>query len=261
MATVSNETKTTQPDTAMPSLIRVLDTADTMPGAAELRAHTYDLLALAPGQAVVDVGCGTGRAVAELADRGTRPIGIDISEQMITTARRRWPKQDFRLGSADAPLPLADNSVAGYRADKVLHELPDPRRPLTEARRVLVAGGRIILVGQDWDAFIIDSDQPNLTRTLVQARADTIPNPRAARQYRNLLLDAGFSHVTVEVRTPMFTDAAMLPLLTDLAESASAAGHISRDQTDTWIAEQTRRAHDGRLFMAIPLFLAAATRP
>ncbi|WP_433762573.1 hypothetical protein [Nocardia sp. CA-135398] len=52
-------------------------------------------------------------------------------------------------------------------------------------------GGRIVLAGQDWDAFVIDSDTPDLTRTIVAARADTITNPRAARRYRNLLLDAG----------------------------------------------------------------------
>lgn len=255
---MSNDT-TTGPDTMAP-LIELLDAADAMPGAAELRTHSYDMLHLAPGQGVVDVGCGAGRAVAELADRGAQPVGVDVSEQMITMARRRWPGQDFRLGTAEQ-LPLTDGSVAGYRADKVFHELAEPARALGEAWRVLVAGGRIVLLGQDWDAFVIDSDDPELTRTIVHARADTIPNPRAARRYRALLLDAGFVEVTIEVRSTVFTDTTMLPILNGLAHAADAAGAISRDQADTWMAEHTLRAQTGRLFLALPLFLAVATRP
>ncbi|MEU8149944.1 hypothetical protein [Nonomuraea sp. NPDC048901] len=53
-------------------------------------------------------------------------------------------------------------------------------------------GGRIVLIGQDWDTLVIDSDDPALTRTIVHARADQVTSPRAARSYRNLLLDAGF---------------------------------------------------------------------
>jgi hypothetical protein len=41
---------------------------------------------------------------------------------------------------------------------------------LAEARRVLVPGGRIVLIGQDWDTFAIDSDdQPSLVRSCTRA--------------------------------------------------------------------------------------------
>lgn len=242
------------------SLIRMLDAADSMPGAVKLRTLSYELLGLAPGQAVVDVGCGPGRAVAELAERGARPVGVDVNEQMLAAARQRWPARDFRLAGAD-DLPLADGSVAGYRADKVFHELADPDRALAEAKRVLAVGGRIVLLGQDWDCVVIDSDDPQLTRTIVHARADMVTNPRVARRYRNLLLDNGFVNVAIDVHTPASTGATMLPMLTGLAEGAHRTGAISRDQADTWIADQTERAHADRLFLVIPFFVASATRP
>lgn len=233
------------------SLIALLDRADVLPGAAELRARTYDLLH--PGSPVVDVGCGAGRAVAELNERGVRAIGVDISEQMVAAARTRWPGGDFRLGDAYR-LPLGDGEVAGYRADKVFHDLDAPARALAEARRVLAPGGRVVLVGQDWDTIVIDSDFPLVTRNIVHARAVATTNPRAARQYWALLLDAGSSEVTVEVHTAVFTDAAMLPMLTGMAEVARAGGVDTR----AWLAEQTERARAGRLFVAVPLFVAAA---
>ncbi|WP_205826031.1 methyltransferase domain-containing protein [Microbispora catharanthi] len=241
-------------------LIRLLDVADASAGAAALRARSYELLHIAPGVRAVDVGCGTGRAVAEMNERGAEAVGIDASVQMIDEGRRRRPDLDLRVGDA-YELSLPDGSVAAYRADKVYHELDDPAKALGEAFRVLTPGGRIALIGQDWESFIIDSDTPAITRTIVQARADTVPNPRAARRYRNLLLDAGFEDVAVEVRTGIFTDATMLPMLSGIAEGASAAGALDREQADMWTAEQATRAKAGRLFLAIPLFLASAGRP
>ncbi|MCK2217104.1 methyltransferase domain-containing protein [Actinomadura sp. ATCC 31491] len=240
-------------------LIKLLDLADALPAAVRLRARSYDLLRLRPGDHAVDVGCGAGRAVAELNDRKVTAIGVDVSEEMIDVARRRRPDADFRVGDA-CRLPLRDHEVAGYRADKVFHELGDPARALAEAARVLAPGGRIVLVGQDWDAFVIDSHQPGLTRTIVRARADLTAAPRAARGYRNLLLDAGFGEVDVEVHVGLCTDRTMLRMLTGLAEAVHAAGVITREQHDAWVAEQVRRAEQDRLFLALPLFVASATR-
>ncbi|MGP3918422.1 methyltransferase domain-containing protein [Nonomuraea sp. 10N515B] len=265
---------------SMTELIQLLDAADAMPAADALRARSYELLDLQDGAGVVDVGCGAGRAVGELAERGARAIGVDLSEEVIAVARGRWPDADFRVGDA-CDLPLKDGEVAGYRADKVFHLLPDgaarkagesegranggrskrdhghAAKALAEARRVLVPGGRVVLVGQDWDTQVIDSDDPALTRAIVHARADLIPNPRVARRHRNLLLDAGFDDVTVEVHTAVFTDATMVPLLARTAAAVRAAGAITAEQESVWVAEQAERARSGRMFLALPLFMAA----
>ncbi|QFY07664.1 methyltransferase domain-containing protein [Nonomuraea phyllanthi] len=242
------------------SLIRRLDVAEALPGAAALRARTYQLLALPAGAGVVDVGCGAGRAVAELAGRGARAVGVDLGEEMIAVARHRWPEADLRVGDA-CDLPLEDGAVAGYRADKVFHDLAEPEKALAEAARVLVPGGRIVLAGQDWDTIVVDSDDPALTRTVVHARADQVPNPRAARRSRNLLLDAGFEEVEVEVHTGVFTDGTMLPMLTGFAAAARAGGAITAGQEAAWVAEQAERARTGRMFLALPIFLTSARLP
>ncbi|MFI5875351.1 methyltransferase domain-containing protein [Streptomyces sp. NPDC051445] len=241
-------------------LIALLDAADALPGVKELRSRSYELLRVEPGTSVVDVGCGAGRAVAELAERGVTAVGVDPDERMIAVARGRWPEADFRVADAYA-LPLADSSVDGCRADKVFHELAEPARALAEAQRVLVPGGRIVLIGQDWDAYVIDSSDPDLTRTIVHARADLTRAPGVARRYRNLLLEAGFHEVTVEVHTGVFTGSVMLPVLVGLAEGACSSGAVTRERTDTWIAEQRARADADRLFLALPIFVAAAIAP
>lgn len=96
----------------------------------------------------------------------------------------------------------------------------------------------IVLIGQeDCDTFVIDSDQPDLTRTIVHARADLTANPRAARGYRNLLLDAGFREVEVEVHVGVVTDQTMLGVLTGIAEAVHVAGIITQEQYDAWTSD------------------------
>ncbi|GCE02419.1 methyltransferase domain-containing protein [Embleya hyalina] len=256
------------------TLLARLDAVDARPDAVRLRARTYALLAEAEAEAggaggedgdapfgpVLDVGCGAGLAVAELAARGVRAVGLDLDPRMLAAAELRHPTGEFRRGDAHAP-PFADASFGGYRADKVLHESADPAAVVAQARRVLRPGGRIVLTGQDWDTILVDAADPALTRTLVHARADRVPGPRTARRYRALLLDAGFRDVRVEVDTWVVVDGSLLPLLVGLAESARANGTITADGCRAWIADQRERANADRSFVAVPMFVAAGTRP
>ncbi|MGW7526984.1 methyltransferase domain-containing protein [Streptomyces sp. NPDC054783] len=114
------------------------------PAAERLRRHSYALLRPRPGAPVVDVGCGTGGAVAEPAERGARagrsggrdrPRRADAHERPPT-----GPDADLRQADAYA-LPPADGSMLARRAGKVFHELAEPARALGEARRVLRAAG------------------------------------------------------------------------------------------------------------------------
>lgn len=237
--------------TDMATLLKRLDTVDALPEAARLRDRGYDLLRLQLGGAVLDAGCGSGRAVYELSQRGMRGSGIDPSEQMIDAARERWPGMDFRRASAER-LPFGDGELDGYRADKVLHVLPDPAEAIGEARRVLRPGGRILLVGPDWDLMAIDADDHDLTRRIVRARAAAMPSPNIARGYANLLRDSGFTDVAVEVHTTF------PPPEVVLAGLSQTAAEIPGSQD--WFTDQHTRTTTNRSIIAIPIFLATATR-
>ncbi|MFJ8441579.1 methyltransferase domain-containing protein [Kitasatospora griseola] len=246
-------------------LLALLDAVDSTPESAALRARSFDLLAVGPGTRLVDVGCGGGLAVAEAARLGAEAVGVDADPRMVAAARQRWPGGTFTVGDACA-LPFADGSLTAYRADKVYHELPDPAAAAAEAHRVLAPGGHIALLGQDWDALIVDADDAELTRALVRARAARIPHPRVARRIRNLLLDAGFREVRVEVRTEVFTDGTALRMLTGLAaalpraDPGTGAGSDTGPDVERWLAEQRHRAAEGRAFVAVPIVLAAGVR-
>ncbi len=95
-----------------------------------------------------------------------------------------------------------------------------------------------------------------------RAQSDTITNRWIGRRYHNLLLDAGFVDVVVEAKTGIYTEYAQVgAVLPSIANAGVAAGTVTREQADVWLAEQERRGREGRFFEAMPLFLASGRRP
>jgi SAM-dependent methyltransferase len=100
---------------------------------------------LAPaGKTLVDVGCGGGALVRELAARGARPIGVEISDAQLARARASddGAQARYLVGRAEA-LPLPDASVDGVVFMRSLHHVPVDAMPaaLMQARRVLAPAG------------------------------------------------------------------------------------------------------------------------
>ncbi len=156
-------------------LIAFLAWADAKPDVIRRRAKSYELLRARSGTAIADVGCGIGTVLTDLVALGARAIGVDFSEAMVREAARRVPDAELHVADANA-LPLEDRSLSGYRAERVYQHLPDPAAALAEAMRILEPRGRIVLVDQDWDAFVVDGDDRDATRAMLRGFADSIPN-------------------------------------------------------------------------------------
>jgi ubiquinone/menaquinone biosynthesis C-methylase UbiE len=119
-----------------------------------LRARLADLARLAPGDAVLDVGCGTG-TLAIVAKRrvGARGAvyGVDASPEMVARAARKAARAgvdvSIQLARAEA-LPFPDARFDVVLSTLMLHHLPAPTRArlATEIRRVLKPGGRVLAV-------------------------------------------------------------------------------------------------------------------
>jgi ubiquinone/menaquinone biosynthesis C-methylase UbiE len=217
-------------------------------------------LRLGAGDTCVDVGCGDGSAVAALTRAHVKAIGVDPDPAMIAVARARTPGAVFHVARSDE-LPLEDESVDGYRAANLFHLLPDPLSTLTEARRVLRPGGRIALIGQDYGFLMLDSDNQDLTDVIGLGLESRSVAPRAARSYRDLLLDTGFREVEVLVHTRVTTD--YRQLADNLAEAAAAAVEkalITREDADGWLAEQADRGRRDRFLGIAPILVVTGTR-
>jgi SAM-dependent methyltransferase len=106
-------------------------------------------LGLRAGQAALDLGCGTGRALPHLrraVGPGGAVLGLDLTPEMLAAARRHGRDADALLVLADARrLPLRSGSVDAAFAAGLLPHLPDPAHGLTELARVVRPGGQLAL--------------------------------------------------------------------------------------------------------------------
>ena len=168
--------------------------ADTYDAAAVLQREIadrllerLDVVRLKP-RVILDIGCGTGYDVRELAKRYPRAhiLGLDIAETMARRARGKsglWNRMTgrcvFSCGDAER-LPLAPDSVDMIVSNLTL-QWCDPRAVFAEAGRVLRPGGTMILI-----------------ETLGTGReTPEPPGPVLAEFYRWLVAEHGFSSTYV----------------------------------------------------------------
>ena len=115
-----------------------------------LSAQLADLAGIAPGQRVLDVGCGPGALTTELVERlGVASVAaVDPSESFVAAARARLPEVDIRESSAEQ-LPFSDDEFDAALAQLVVHFMSDPVAGLAEMRRVTRPGG--VVAACVWD--------------------------------------------------------------------------------------------------------------
>jgi SAM-dependent methyltransferase len=151
-----------------------------LPSAPPTDTEMLQRLVEPAGKDVADVGCGGGALVRDLAAAGARPIGIEISEEQLATARARDNGTGARylVGRAEA-LPLDDGSVDVVVFMRSLHHVPPEhlRDGLREARRVLRPGGAVYVAEPlaEGDFFALTSlveDELEVRRAAQAALAD-----------------------------------------------------------------------------------------
>jgi ubiquinone/menaquinone biosynthesis C-methylase UbiE len=121
-----------------------------------------------PGDRVLDVACGAGGLVLEVAPRVERAVGVDLSDGMLGIARsrlsaareaQRLDNVELLQGPSDA-LPFADRTFTALVCTTALHHFPDPQRSIDEMARVLECGGRLVIGDACRDSLVTKIADP-----------------------------------------------------------------------------------------------------
>lgn len=111
------------------------------------REYIDAVLSAAPiGSTILDMGCGTGRPMAEyIVSQARRVLGVDQSEEMLAIARQRLPSEQWVLSSMEVYEP-----GEGYRGallwDSLFHVRRTEHEPIVrKVVRGLPSGGRLML--------------------------------------------------------------------------------------------------------------------
>lgn len=105
-------------------------------------ANLLESLKPAPGERILDVGCGTGQLTSDIAKAGAAVTGLDSSAEMLAQARKNYPEIPFVLANA-AGFQFQEPFDAVF-SNAVLHWVKDADGAAQSIARALRPGGRFI---------------------------------------------------------------------------------------------------------------------
>ncbi|WP_431046697.1 class I SAM-dependent methyltransferase [Streptomyces sp. P1-3] len=163
-------------------------------------------LGLRPGDAVLDAGCGTGRALPELraaVGEAGAVIGVDLTPAMLEAAVRAGRQEDGLLTVADVSrLPLRDGVLDAVFAAGLISHLPDPAAGLSELARVVRPGGLLALFHPVGRAALAARKGRQITPGDLRAEPNLRPLLARAGWEMTSYTDVDTRFLALAVRTP-----------------------------------------------------------
>jgi arsenite methyltransferase len=237
---------------------------------AKFERH-LELLRPLPGEEIIDLGCGSGAHCRTIAPRlapGGRMVGVDVEQDAITVAERLAATTaggalSFHVADAHQ-LPFADGSFDAAICLSVLAFCEDPPRVLSEARRVLRVGGRLLVVNSDEDTRIYNSRDRELGRRVLRAIADRARDPWVGRRLAGLLRSAGFTiaseQVLVDVERAFAHDQSGYLHAHALQTHLLGPGGLTLEEYSRWLADLDACHQDGSYCYSVTTFAYVGTR-
>ena len=234
------------------------------------RGLVRSALAAAPGERILDVGCGPGFLSAELRQEvgpAGSVVGVDSSPAMLALAARRCQglgNVTLHQGDATA-LPVADADFDGAVCVQVLEYVADPAAALHELYRALRPGGRAVVWDIDWATLSWHSEDPARMARVLGAWDEHLTHPSLPRVLAPAMRSAGFRDVRMESHpfaTASFDRGSYgVAIIPTIAGFVSGHREVSADDARAWASELNDLGERDEFYFASLQCCFLGTRP
>ena len=234
--------------------------------------RAMELLALAAGAKVLELGCGSGVFLPRLAKAvgaEGRVVGVDHSPDLIAQARAKVAAEglgdrvDLQVGDAYA-LPFADGYFDAAHCERVLMHLERPNAALAELARVVKPGGVVVAAEPDWMGMRIDHPDREVF-DIVFARAQKHRNTDMGLTLYRRFGEVGFTnrrYATVSAVIDDYTTWKMFGLdLETAVESIASEGKVDPSRLAAILPALDSANGNGRFYSAATLHVSSGVVP
>jgi len=234
------------------------------------RQTVLDALQLKSGERVLDIGTGPGFVAHNMADAvgptGT-VLGVDLSEPMLTLARKRCadkPWVDFQTGEAtDLPVPGSSFDVAV--SVQVYEYVTEVVKALAEMYRVLRPGGRAVVVSTDWDSMVWQATNRERMNRVLSAFEEHCVYADLPRTLGPKLRQGGFElqqQRVVPQFNPTYDPNTYSYRLIDIIESfVPARKGVTHEEAEGWAKDLRELGEREEYFFCLNQFLYLVIKP
>jgi len=239
---------------------------------------SYQVLDVREGSRVLDVGCGSGEDLLDLAEivgPDGVVVGLDINPGLVARAKelvaaKQVPNVFVFEGNVEH-LSFPTEEFDCVRADRALQHIARPSSALREMWRVLRQDGRLTVTEPDWRMMAVypgsaaGGDDDSALQGVLEWCQQHLAHPRIGRQLLGLLRGIGsaaWSDVRVDVKTFSYT---LWPEANAVLRLSEAAAHLAGEgkggaatsdapDVEGWLSALETSSAAGNFFAAIPLF-------
>lgn len=239
-----------------PDLTRCLDFMNGTPFFKRYKEESWEALHISGKARILDVACGVGFDVIELARRfpGAEVYGLDPSLGFLALAweRARGLANARFIGGDSRRLPFNDNCFDAVRIDRSLQHIAGAIEALREMVRVTRDGGRIVVAEPDWGTFFVYNGDLATGAKIAGFWEKSFANPYIGREAGALLQRCGVGNIGCRAQALIVRDETAADIIFDLArvtDNCVAAGVLTRAAAERW-RDATKAACETGGFLA-----------
>jgi len=215
---------------------------------------------------VLDLGCGTGVVVRQLAKKlhsSSRLHGADVSNELLSEARRLTDDVVEWDHLSPGALPYADETFDAITMHTLLSHVADPVAILSEARRVLKKDGRLIVFDADHAGTTYNQPDYATTRRIDHLLTSAITtHPDICRQLPRFLKESGYT--LIDHRADVISECGKgdywLSSVRGFSRLMTTIDALSEEESNSWV-NYMLLSHDEGIFFAAGSFYTFHAMP